>query len=262
VSTATRTGPRLPPHNLDAEEALLGAVLLASSALAAAAETGLTADEFYRPAHGHIYVAALHLDRAGNPVDPVTVADELTRQGLHDMVGGVAQLITLQTNTPAMTNAGRYARIVRDMAQLRRLITAAAEISQEAYDLRDDVPAAIDRAEARVFAVGADNLKDTVIDVDTGVPVGFTDLDIVLASTAQVELTGLRNGNLTETGWARALIALDSRPLPLHIDDKRDNTITEPAPNPVASAPDSAILASLSRGWIGRALSPCGVRWR
>jgi replicative DNA helicase len=205
-------GARIPPHNLQAEQAVLGATLLSRDAVAAAAETGLSADEFYKPNHGHIYAAVLRLDRRGDPIDPITVADELARDGLLDTVGGAAELITIQANTPATSSAGRYARIVREMAQLRGLIGAAAEIAEVAYNLPEDVPGAVDRAEALVFRVGEANLADTVVPVDillsegldtiealyqrgdtvTGIPTGFYDLDAMLS--------GLQGGDLIVLG--------------------------------------------------------------
>jgi replicative DNA helicase len=203
---------RVPPHNLDAEAAVLGAMMLSRDALAAAAETGLDAGEFYKPSNGHIYAAVLRLDRRGDPADPVTVADELTRDGLLDLVGGIGELMNIQSDTPATSNAGRYARIVREMAQLRRLIGAAGEIAEVAYSLPEDVPAAVDRAEALVFGVGEANLVDTVVPVDvllaegldsiealyqrgdtvTGIPTGFADLDAILS--------GLQGGDLIVLG--------------------------------------------------------------
>jgi replicative DNA helicase len=210
---ASTTGRgRIPPHNLQAEAALLGATLLSRDALAASAETGLTADEFYKPAHGHIYDAVITLDRRAEAIDAVTVADELTRAGLLDIVGGLATLITLQSDTPATSNAGRYARIVREMAQLRRLAGVAGEIAEVAYSLPSDVPAAVDAAEALIFAVGETNLADTVVSVDTllaegldyldtlyqrgdtvtGTPTGFYELDSLLS--------GLHGGDLVVLG--------------------------------------------------------------
>src|SRR5438046_1072681 len=99
-ATRTKARPqnhgRLPPHDLDAEASLLGAALLSRDSRDAAAETGLTADEFYKPAHGHIYQAICDLDGRGDPADPVTVADELKRSGLLDTIGGLPTLISLQ----------------------------------------------------------------------------------------------------------------------------------------------------------------------
>ncbi|MBO0732542.1 MAG: replicative DNA helicase, partial [Acidimicrobiaceae bacterium] len=88
-------GGRIPPHNLDAEQSLLGAMLLSRDAIAAAVET-CRADDFYKPGHAHIFDAACSLYSQGEPVDPVTVADELSRAGLLEAVGGLAALIGLQ----------------------------------------------------------------------------------------------------------------------------------------------------------------------
>src|SRR5262249_59337911 len=112
---------RVPPHNLQAEESLLGAMLLSKDAIAAGVEL-VGADDFYKPAHGHVFDAITTLYAAGDPVDPVTVADELRRAGLLDAIGGQGVLVTLQANTPATTSAGRYAKIVEEHSLLRRLI--------------------------------------------------------------------------------------------------------------------------------------------
>ena len=100
------------PHSVQAEESLLGAMLLSAQA-------------FYKPAHGHIFEAITGLYAAGQPVDPVTVAEELRRAELLDHIGGAATLLRLQSLTPAVTSAGHYATIVEENALLRRLIQAA-----------------------------------------------------------------------------------------------------------------------------------------
>ena len=149
---AAGSGARLLPHNVEAEESLLGAMLLSREAIAVAAELCTSAD-FYRPAHGHIFDAVVALYAKGEPADPITVADELRRAGLLDMVGGSGALVGLQAGTPTTTNAQHYARIVEEHALLRRLIGVAGEISEIGYALPDDVTAAVDRAEAMVFNV-------------------------------------------------------------------------------------------------------------
>src|SRR5436853_6870118 len=129
-SGATRPpgGGRVPPNNLEAEESLLGAMLLSRDAIVSAVEIQLTGADFYKPAHGHIYDAITSLYAQGEPADPVTVADELARADLLEAVGGPAVLISLQAGTPAIGNAGRYARIVEEHALLRRLIAVAGSI--------------------------------------------------------------------------------------------------------------------------------------
>ena len=187
---------RVPPHDLQAEESLLGAMLLSRDAISVGSEM-LSGDDFYKPAHAHIFEAICSLTAAGEPADPVTVADELRRAGVFDAVGGGATLATLQANTPATSNAQHYARIVEEHALLRRLIGVSAEIAEAAYELPEDVVKTVDWAESRVFDVAQRRVTDTLApihdlldanldhlellysrgDAITGMPTGFTDLD-------------------------------------------------------------------------------------
>jgi replicative DNA helicase len=189
-------GGRTPPHNLDAEQSLLGAMLLARDAIAAAVET-CGADDFYKPAHGHVFDAITTLYSRGEPADPVTVADELARADLLEAVGGLSTLISLQADTPATTNASRYARIVEEHALLRRMIAVAGEIAEMGYSVPDDVAAVVDRAESLVFEVAERRVTDSLKPLQhllvesldrlerlfdrgeaiTGVPTGYADLD-------------------------------------------------------------------------------------
>ena len=188
------------PSNLQAEESLLGAMLLSRDAIAVASEL-LGADDFYKPAHGHIYDAITTLNAAGEPADPVTVADELRRAGLLEAIGGPATLVTLQTATPATSNAGRYAKIIEEHALLRRLIRVAGDIAEMGYDLPDDVTKVVDMAESMVFEVAQRRVTDTMDEIHnlldanldrleqlyergqsiTGLPSGFADLDELLS---------------------------------------------------------------------------------
>src|SRR5438270_13147887 len=147
------TSARVPPHNLEAEQSLLGAMLLSRDAIAAAVDVHLGPDDFYKPAHGHVYEAICSLYGQGEPVDPVTVAEALRRADLLDAVGGTAALISLQAGTPATTNAARYARIVEAPALLRRLISVAGDMAEMSYELPADVPAALDRSAVMVYEV-------------------------------------------------------------------------------------------------------------
>ena len=97
---------RVPPHNLDAEESLLGALLLSREVVGNVAEMGLTVEHFYKPAHQHVYAAIRGLMALGQPIDVVTVADQLRRDGLLDEIGGPQLLLELQNATPAISNAG------------------------------------------------------------------------------------------------------------------------------------------------------------
>src|SRR5436190_152091 len=165
-----RGGPprmaRVPPHNLQAEESLLGAMLLSKDAIASAVEL-VHVDDFYKPSHGHIFDAITSLYGAGEPADPVTVADELGRAGLLDAVGGQGALVGLQATTPATSSAARYAKIVEEHALLRRMIHVAGEIAEKAYALPEDVVKTIDEAESMVFGVAERRMTDTTTDLDS-----------------------------------------------------------------------------------------------
>lgn len=151
-----RGGARVPPHNLTAEEGLLGAALLSRTALEELA-TKLTPGDFYSPSHGHIALVLIRAFTEGWPADPTTVADELERAGLLETVGGLSRLVALQANTPATSSAGRYAEIVHDHATLRRIIGASAEAAEHAYGLPEDAHEAVLRAQALFDNVAASN---------------------------------------------------------------------------------------------------------
>jgi replicative DNA helicase len=229
---ARASSGRVPPHNLQAEQSLLGAMLLSRDAIAAAVET-CGVDDFYKPAHGHIFEAITSLYGQGEPADPVTVADELTRAGLLDAVGGLPTLLSLQADTPATANAGRYGRIVEEHALLRRLIGVAGDIAEMGYEVPDDVASVLDRAETLMFEVAERRVTDTLRPLPdllaesldrlealyargeaiTGVPTGYVDLDerlsglqpsallIVGARPAMGKALALDTPIPTPTGW-------------------------------------------------------------
>lgn len=134
---------RLLPHDLAAEESLLGAMLLTRLAIEAAAAHITDGTDFYRPAHGHVYDAITALHRDHSPADPVTVAAQLRAAGLLDHVGGSGALVALQTGTPSTTSAGRYAEIVAAHARRRRAIQVLSVVSEALYAEIDVDPTAI-----------------------------------------------------------------------------------------------------------------------
>src|ERR1700730_18612869 len=214
--TRSASGGRVPPHNLAAEESLLGAMLLSRDAVSAASMV-CAAEDFYKPAHGHVFAAVLTLHSQGEPADPVTVADELRRAGLLDAIGGPATLVSLPAGTPATSNASSYAHIVEAHALLRRLIGVAGEIAELGYAVPEDVEAAIDRAESMVFAVAdrkvaastkvmSDLLYLSLERIEalyekgediTGIPTGYLDID--------ERLSGLQPSTLVIVGARPAM---------------------------------------------------------
>ena len=201
-SAAARPAPALRqlPHNIAAEESLLGAMLLSRDAIAASTEV-LRAEHFYKPAHGHVFDAIVSLYSAGEPADPVTVADELARAGMLEAIGGSGVLIGLQSAAPAISNASRYAHIVEEMALLRRMIGVAGDIAELGYSLPEDVTKAVDTAESLMFDVAQHRAAGTTATLRslleasldqleqlyergesiTGTPTGYTDLDELLS---------------------------------------------------------------------------------
>jgi len=187
---------RTPPHDVAAEQCVLGGMLLSKDAISDVIEVIRPADH-YRPAHQLIHEAILDLYGRGEPADAITVANELTRRGEIARVGGGPYLHTLIASVPTAANAGYYARIVRERAILRRLVEAGTRIVQFGYAGEADADELVDRAQAEVFAVtdrraGEDyhslsEIMPGALDeieaigsrngVLTGVPTGFSDLD-------------------------------------------------------------------------------------
>ena len=140
------------PANLEAERAVLGSLLIAPDAIIKVANF-LRAEDYFRERHAWIYDVMMSLQERHEPLDFVTVQDELERRGQLQEVGGPAYLTELASSTPTSINVDFYARIVERTALLRRLITAATEIATLAYDESRDVDEVIDRAEALIFGV-------------------------------------------------------------------------------------------------------------
>ncbi|HEY5093463.1 MAG TPA: replicative DNA helicase [Acidimicrobiales bacterium] len=161
-SERTRQAPgggRIPPSAIEAEESLIGAMLLSPEAVSVAYET-VQAEDFYRPLHGQIFASIIALANAGEPVDYVTVQAKLQERGA--VAVELALLSSLQMNTPSASNAQHYAELVREKAQQRRLIAIAGEIVDDAYVATEDVVGLIDEAERKINAIGDAGRTDSV----------------------------------------------------------------------------------------------------
>jgi replicative DNA helicase len=216
MSNAARTGmaevartTSVPPQNLDAEESVLGAMMLSPGAIAAVSEV-LESDgrEFYRESHAKMYRAALSLYAKGEPVDAITLVDELDERGDLEAVGGSLRVHELATLVPASANARHYAQIVHEAAMLRGLIRAGGEIARLGWERPGDATELVDQAENIVFQLTQERvsgefshieqlLKDSFERITalyelgaevTGVPSGFRDLDRLTS--------GFQEGNL------------------------------------------------------------------
>ncbi len=198
---------RLPPQNIEAEQAVLGAIFLEPSSLTVASEI-LIPEDFYRASHQKIFNAMLKLNDEGKVVDLVTVTEELAAAKLIEDTGGVSYLSELAQSVPTAANIEYYARIVEEKSLLRRLIRTATEIASDGYSREDEVEALLSEAEKNILAVAQrknagsfHNIKDVLVrtydnieemhnrvgDI-TGIPTGFAELDRMTAGFQRNDL--------------------------------------------------------------------------
>jgi replicative DNA helicase len=243
---------RTPPHDLAAEQCVLGGMLMSKDAISDVMEV-ISPLDHYRPAHQLVHEAILDLYGRGEPADPVTVSDLLAKRGELARVGGGAYLHTLLASVPTAANAGYYARIVRERAILRRLVEAGTRIVQLGYAGDGDADELVDRAEAEIYGVTERRVSDDyqplaaimpgALDeieaigsrggVMTGVPTGFSDLDsltnglhpgqmvVIAARPAIGKALALDTPLPTPTGWTtmgeiavgERLLGADGRPV-------------------------------------------------
>ena len=190
----------LPPQNIEAEQAVLGAIFLNTDALADAMEY-VEADDFYRRSHQLLFQAMVDLNNNSEAIDVLTVQNYLNTNNQLDDVGGVAYIAELATSVPTAANAGYYAKIVEEKSMLRRLISTATNIITQANNNDDDVPALLDSAERQIMDVSErrnrsgfreikDVLNEALNDVDrlsqqsediTGLPTGYREFDKMTA---------------------------------------------------------------------------------
>jgi len=198
---------RLPPQNVEAEEAVLGALLIDPDAIIRVA-TFLRPEDFYREKHGWIYDSALALHERREPIDLLTVCDELDRREQLDEVGGPAFITALVNAVPTSIHAEYYARIVERTATRRRLIEAAGQIAALAYQEADDVDEVVDRAEQVLFGVSERRISRELVPIKQvlsdyydrieyltrhrgefiGIPTGFERIDKLLGGLQRSDM--------------------------------------------------------------------------
>jgi replicative DNA helicase len=213
-SSAPRSSARTPPHNVQVEQSLLGAMLLSREAIDIAIET-VESSHFYRPSHQHIFDAISTLAASGDEADVVTVGDLLDRSGLLDGVGGSAALMDLQAQAPAISGARKYAEIIRENSMLRRLITVSNEIAEMAYDRPEDVVKTVDQAENMVFEIAQGRNSDSMADMRTLIEQNLDRLEMLYERDEQI--TGTPTGfvdfdELTSGLQPNAFIVIGARP--------------------------------------------------
>jgi len=209
AGTAALAEPQVPPQNLDAEESVLGGMMLSPAAIAAVSEVfSPDGREFYRESHAKVYRAALALYAKGEPVDAITLVDELDERGELEDVGGKVRIHELAALVPASANAGHYAQIVKETATLRGLIRVGGEIARLGWERPGETTDLVDRAEQILFDLSQEKATSEFSHIETllkesferitqlyesgadvtGVPSGFRDLDRITS--------GFQEGNL------------------------------------------------------------------
>ncbi len=198
---------RVPPHNIEAEQSILGAIFLEPETLITASEIIMPVD-FYKVAHQKIFETMLVLNDRGEPIDLVTLTEELKAANELENVGGLSYLGELASTVPTAANIDHYARIVEEKSLLRKLIRVATTIIDDGYTREDEVEEVLAEAERKMMEVSsrknagdfkpiADVLVDTFENIErlhnqkgdvTGIPTGFTDLDRITAGFQRNDL--------------------------------------------------------------------------
>jgi len=198
---------RVPPQNLDAEQSVLGAILLDNDAIDRIVDIVKAAD-FYRPSHGQIFTAMIELRDRVEPVDAITLTEALSRKGALEAIGGPAYIAELASVVPTAANIEHYARIVREKALLRSLVSVSTSIASGSYESPTNVDEYLDQAEHRIFEIVDQRIRQSFHSVHdamiksidqverlyhtreliTGVPTGFIDLDRLTAGLQPTEL--------------------------------------------------------------------------
>ena len=212
--TASPAVPFVPPQNLEAEESVLGAMLLSPTAVGTVSEI-LDASDFYRESHAKVFLAALELWKKGEPVDAITLSDQLDEGGQLEDVGGSARVAELAALVPSTSNVEHYARIVKEMATLRGLVRAGHEITRLGHDRPGEVVDLVDRAEQIVFELAQQRVTSDFTPIDVLLKESFE--RITQLYEAGVEVTGVRSGfrelDLLTAGFQPGnLVILAARP--------------------------------------------------
>ena len=213
VAPISPTAP-VPPQNLDAEESVLGAMMLSPGAIGAVSEV-LSPGDFYRESHAKIYRAALALYAKGEPVDAITLVDQLEERAELEEAGGRVRIHELARIVPAASNAGHYARIVREMATLRGLIRAGNEIARLGIDREGEATELVDRAEQIVFDLSQQRVSSEFSHIEELLKESFERITALFESGA--EITGIPAGfreidHLTSGFQPGNLIVVAARP--------------------------------------------------
>ncbi len=208
------TAGRMPPQNIEAEQSVLGSMLIDKEAMIEVAEV-LSEEDFYREAHQHIFHSVLALADKGEPVDLVTICEEMENRELLDKAGGAAYLASIANATPTAAHASYYAEIVKEKSMLRRLINAATEIVRKSYGYIDNIEEFMDETEQLIFDVARSKETQSFIHLREALEQTFEKLEKLYERKSGV--TGLSTGftdlnSLTSGFQDSDLIIVAARP--------------------------------------------------
>lgn len=197
---------RIPPHSIEAEQSVLGSMIMDHDAVIVASEI-LRAADFYRPDHAQIFAAIMELYTSGNPVDLITIQDRLVQHGVLEQVGGLSYLTDLASFVPTSAHIKQYAKIVQEKATLRKLIKASTDISAKSFEGEEPLDSIMNFAEKSIFDVLQNKKTEDFSGID----------EIVLTSIEKIEEAHKSQGGITgiETGF----IDLDQRTAGLQPSD-------------------------------------------
>ena len=204
----------VPPHDLDAERAVIGAMLVSETAVSVVGEM-LVAEDFYSETHRVLYGAMMRLYSRGDPIDQLTLTNELRNMGEFDRIGGRQYVFRIVESVPTAANAARYAEIVRGKALLRAVIDAGSRIQQEAFTEPEDVTQALDAAEQLIYGISNRQLKERLAPISELAP-GALEM-VQRLYEAEGEVTGVESGfedlDQKTTGFHKSdLVVLAARP--------------------------------------------------
>ncbi len=189
---------RIPPHSIEAEQSVLGAMMVSKEAINTAVEI-IKPIDFYKEVNKEIFEAILGLFNSNEPVDLITLSEELRRRGTLDNVGGITYIANLSTSVATTANTKYYCKIVEEKSVLRRLISSSDEIISKAYEDNEDVNAIIEKAEKNIFEITQGSHKE-----------GFSPInEVLLSSFAQIEERAANKGSLT--GLTTGFLDLDNK---------------------------------------------------
>jgi replicative DNA helicase len=169
------TTPKIPPHNIEAEQSVLGACLISPEAVARVADL-IRPDDFYRPDHSRIFAAMLGLFERGKPVDLISIAEALTTQNELEEAGGTVYLASLANAVPTAASLIHHAEIVREKSVFRGLAAASSRAIEAAYDAVEPVAEVLDRAQADLFSLGHRSVAAGFATMGTAVPEALREL--------------------------------------------------------------------------------------